>query len=350
MGKVKMVLKYARCKALYLFRPFHVIGICLCFMLVVVAGGLALLFHVQVKEIYDVLMALITGITASVIVAVIIEMTNNYQRNNKRWLLLSRLFETLSYYSSLMEIYTGKIDLNKAHIALVTSIHQNMVDEREESPEEAQIAIENAASVFLEGEDEEEWGHCDRVCSVFSHLPEIVPEIDDAYHNYEGNFNKHELESMAIILEKYKQIEKTVELELLKQSTLKFGLSPRDPGELVTWLPNRIKKDLSESVVLALAQEVWNSGRTQIANTLIKRGTSGLSSLGIELSDAYLDDGSGDEPTQEESEDSFPGNVISRLTAEIDHELISLQGIIKTEPGFSEIYEYMDAYNSRYRH
>lgn len=90
--RYKMAFQDIYYRLLYLFRPFIVIGTCLAFMTAADIFGYILLLCVQSAEAHDVILATITGITASVIVTIIIEMANNYQRNDKRRLLLSRLF------------------------------------------------------------------------------------------------------------------------------------------------------------------------------------------------------------------------------------------------------------------
>lgn len=345
----KMAFQDIYYRFLYLFRPLIVIGTCFTFMTVAVIISVLLLFRVQSAEAHDVILAIITGITASVIVAIIIEMANNYQRNNKRRLLLSRLFSTLLHYSSNLAIATGHFDSNRSHFDFTTKIHRNLVAQGKETEEEAQAAIEKAAASFKDDDErDEDWkrGH-DRVRRVFDCLPEIIPEIDKAYHNFDGVFKMRELTSMETILWKYEQIKLSVQDEVMDRSTILYGVDPQDPGELVTWLPERVKCDLDDMTLLMLAQAERKEERKKIAEAIVSVGASGLSSLGIEISEDLVEDESDDEYF-ENAKDVSLGSILSTMVSDIDRELINLQDIIKSEPGFGSFYSFITKSEEKY--
>ena len=345
----KMAFQDLYCRFLYLFRPLIVIGTCFAFMTVADIIGILLLFRVQSAEAHDVILAIITGITASVIVAIIIEMANNYQRNNKRRLLLSRLFSTLLHYSSNLAIATGHFDSNRSHIDFTTKIHKNFVAQGKETEEEAQAAIERAATTFKDDDErDEDWKRDhDRVRRVSDCLPEIIPEIDKAYHSFDGVFKMKELTSMGAILWKYEQIKLSVQDEVMDRSTILYGVDPQDPGELVTWLPERVKCDLPDMSLLMLAQAEMKEELKKIAEAIVSAGASGLSSLGIEIGEDLIEDESDDEYF-ENTKDVSLGSILSTMISDIDHELINLQDIIKSEPGFGSFYSFMTQREEKY--
>lgn len=345
--RVKMTLQDSLYRILYLFRPFTVIGTCLLLMALADLAGILFLPLARTDMAHDVILALITGITASVVVAVIIEMANNYQRNNKRWLLLSRLFSMLTHYTSEMDICTGRFDSGKAHMDMMREIHRDRVARGEESEEDVKAAMETASAAFSDEDDGEDWAReHDRIRWVFSLLPGIIPQIDEAYHSYDNVFRRPELESMDTILRDYEQIRNLVRTELMCRSTLQYGLDPRDPGELVTWLPERVKRDLGSSVLLTLAQEERKTEQEKIAEAILGSGTTGLSALGIELREGFLSEE--EDSTSAEMSEPFPGRIISIKVAEIDREVINLQKIIKSEPGFGSFYTFMEERNAKY--
>lgn len=340
--KAKMAFQDAFNKVRYLFRPATVIVTCLTFMAIADLIGILLINFVSTSSTaYDVILALITGVTASVIVAVIIEMVNNYQRNNKRWLFLTPLYSTLLHYSSESAIGTGHYDSNKSHVDLVTQIHRDLVAQGQESEEEANAAIEKASSVFLDDEDdtdEDRKRDHDRIRWVFSRLPDIIPQIDDAYRNHADVLSRNELDSMDTILVAYQQIEDVIKMEVMERSTILYGRDPKDPGDLVTWLPKRIKKDLGRSILLTLAQEERQAEWKKTAEALIHSGS--LLAVGIELSEDLVDNESDDDASEADL-DSASSRFISAQVSRIDHELLSLQKMIKSEPGFGSFFSLM---------
>lgn len=347
--RFKMAFQDTYYRFLYLFRPFIVIGTCLLFMTAVDIIGILLLLCVHSTVAHDVILALITGITASVIVAAIIEMANNHQRNNKRWLLLSRLFTTLLHYSSNLAISTGHFDSNRSHIDFTTKIHKNLVAQGKETEEEAQAAIERASTAFKDDDEKDEvWKRAhDRVRCVFNRLPDIIPQIDEAYHNYDGVLGMKELKSMEAILGKYEQIKLNVQDEVMERSTIIYGVDPKDPGKLVTWLPERVKCDFEKASLLILARAEREKEWKKIAEAIVSEGASGLSSLGIEISEDLIEDEPDDEYFESAKGVSL-GSILSTMVSDIDRELINLQDIIKSEPWFGSFYSFMTKREEKY--
>lgn len=224
-----------------------------------------------------------------------------------------------------------------------------MVAQGKETEEEAQTAIKRATTALKDDDEKDEaWKQAhDRVRCVFNRLPDIIPQIEEAYRNFDGVFKITELKSMETILWKYEQVKLSVQDEVMDRSTILYGVDPQDPGELVTWLPERVKCDLDDMTLLMLAQAEREEERKKIAEAIVSVGASGLSSLGIEISEALIEDESDDEYF-ENARDVSLGSILSTMISDIDHELINLQDIIKSEPWFGSFYSFMTKREEKY--
>lgn len=328
------------CKVLYCFQPLGVILSSLIFMILVDIACAVLLFFVSAAMMHDVLLAILTGVTASVLVAVIIEMVNNYQRNSKRWVQLAHLFRELADYESRIAIETGSYDSPRAHMDFMEKLHAEMVREGVETQQEADEALASSREAWAEDE-EDRWPRRDRTQCVFNSLSKLIPLVEDAYTNYSEVLRRRELESMAIILDSHKNIIHHVALHLMEQSTLLFGKDPKNPGDLLEWLPKRIKKDLNRGVLLHLAMEEWESQRQRIAEYLVRGGTLALEQVGIKISAVQTGDSL--------AEGNAYGDILSGFVDEIDKEFIALQRLVTGEPGFRTVQAYFKKNLARYR-
>lgn len=352
------------CRVLYCFKPVSVIFSCIGFMFLTDVVCIMLLFQTSEGMPSDILIAILTGVTASALVAIILEMVNNYQRNNKRWLRLSRLFSSLAHYELEVQIATGEFDSSGSWLDLVKSLH----DEKEETPEEVQRSIRKTKEIVeLEAELDGELKR-DRVCCVFDKLPELISLVEDAYTGHGGDFHRHELESMYSILSGYRQIISEVSLVLLELSSLRpeknspkweglmkwlprrlrsslpFGKASPKRDDLIAWLPKYLRNSLDELSLMELAEASWEEYRQRVAETLVRQGALALEGVGIKLADDMIFCDEEEEDTQEyEIEDLYNcaySKIISNQVHEIDLELSRLQKIIQGEPGFRTIYAY----------
>lgn len=346
--KVKTKIRETYRRILYLFRPATVIVTCLVFMIFANLVGILLLFSLRSKTAHEIILAIITGITASVIVAIIIEMANNFQRNSKRWQLLSSLYSSLLHYSSTLAIATGHYDSNKAHLDLISKIHRRKVAQGDGNENDTATVKESSSAFLLEDDGDEKKANrfCNRVSCVFSILPDIIPQIDEAYHSHEGILSRRELDLMGSILLHYTQIKKEIEDVLLQKTTVIYGVDPRDPGDLVTWLSKRVQQDLEWPLLFILAEDERESERDKIAAAVMRSGTPGLSSLGIELRDSYVEEDIDDWPIMD---DFLVARIISTTVYDIDNELLDLQNMIKAEPGFGAFYSLMKEHEMPYQ-
>lgn len=342
------------CKLLYCFKPISVILACLVFMVFIDAVCAVLMFVTANGTVQDILLAILTGVTASVLVAVMVEMANNYQRNDKRWVQLSRLFGALTHYEQDIDIETGHFDARKAHLDLAKELHEKKVKEGMETQEEAVQAIEKITGMLDKSDLKDNLPSGDKVHSIFNKLPKLIPLIEDAYRNHSDDFQRGELESMSIILDNHQKIKDMISMAIMRQSTLSFGNDPKNSGDLVEWLPARLKKDLDESTLLCLAMDVWETERKHIAEVLMRQGELALDGVGIKIGDGLLagednlDNSINDEEENTRCDNTY-GKIISCLVEEIDRELLQLRKIINSEPGFKTMFDYVQDYSARYR-
>lgn len=334
-----------RCKLFYLVNPFGVIGTCLAVTAVIDAICVFLIARDINTPLYDVLLAILTGFTASAAVAIFIEMANNYQCNEKRWLQMAPLFNALTNYEQELQIWTKDFDSSRATIDFQRRLHSELVREGSETQEKADTAlkkIEKAEELF--GDDLLE--KCDRVEAVFEKLPELIPLLRDAYTNHSDLFRRPELESMALVLSDHHSICRTVKHVLMSQSGMKFGRNRGEEEQILSWLSPSVLRELDDGLITSLAIQAWEKQLEQLAETLVDSGPLKLNWLGIKLSDQLVDIDIDDESEitiadgdDDEYDLSF-SRIISIEVAEIDRELATLQKIIRTEPSFNTWYEY----------
>lgn len=92
--KLKCTIHEFFCKVRFLFQPFYTIGFSLvCMMILNLVLIVPMIYFKDHETIYNILFALVTGVTASFGVSVCIECSNNYRFNSRRSL------EMMEYYS-----------------------------------------------------------------------------------------------------------------------------------------------------------------------------------------------------------------------------------------------------------
>lgn len=329
----------------YLFTPMTIIGPCLAFLAVsgIVCIPLILSSDNGTK---DILIAIFTGILASTLVAIFMEMASNFQRNEKRWLQASRLFSALSHYEIRIDIATGRFDSERSHLDFMKKLEQSLVKRGEKTQEEADRAIaemERQQQELALDEDDRR----DRVACVFDVLPDLISLIEDAYTNHGDVFRRSELESMRIIMDDYHELEALVALELRGPSSICFGQDKKTAASILDWIPKRVQRDLDCGLHLNLAIHTWEELTDRIAKIIVKEGSLSLRNVGIVLSDALLMEGDG-EDTVREHDGTFSGAAV-QLVNEIDRELLQLQKIVKKEPGFGTNLSLHEASIKKYR-
>lgn len=173
--KIKRYLKDTFYYTCFLFRPIITIGVSFIFM--IISLGVLFVVMANVSEntrTYEVLLALLTGLTASFFVTITIELCNNYRFNYKRHRELRKYLGFISYYK----------------------LHQNIyIKSRNENEIESKLGSGNVYYVFT------------RLNKIIPQLRESLLDRDYLYHN--------ELEEIDNIIYEYEFLIKYIEIELL---------------------------------------------------------------------------------------------------------------------------------------
>lgn len=86
------------------FRPAGVLIFCLCLTIIIAIPCVAVMFHAEKNSGgYGVAMAILTGVIASGLVSVSIELANNYRHNRQRFVVLNEYLYMVSMYESFVE-------------------------------------------------------------------------------------------------------------------------------------------------------------------------------------------------------------------------------------------------------
>ncbi len=146
----------------------------------------------KTSVLYDVVYALITGATASLLVSVVIEFMNNYKNNRLGWQ------ELQDYYNAVWQYeITRQIDLQQDPFQRA---RRKAIDEYKLSGGE-----------YLEDEFE-----CpkDVVSSTWMQLPEIIPIMKETLETKKEFLSDDEIDSLRNILSEYRNIRYTVKRRL----------------------------------------------------------------------------------------------------------------------------------------
>ncbi len=106
MGKVKSKLKNLIFSIGFLFRPITPVAVSFVFLVLTCALLVGIIINLdESTKVYEVLLAILTGVTASLLIAIMMELYNNYRFNIKRQRELREYFRQVASY----EIYQNSI-------------------------------------------------------------------------------------------------------------------------------------------------------------------------------------------------------------------------------------------------
>lgn len=186
---------------------------------------------------YNMLYALITGATASLLVSVVIEFTNNYNNNWTGW------HELQEYYSIILDY----------EISRQVDMHQTSFQEKYKA---------------CDTEDMDELDQPkDVVLSTWNQLPKIIPILKETYEEKKEFLSDAELVELECILEDYKIIRFTVKNRLM-DFFLYDALNHADeeylrnlyPKNIINnmpdWMKSRMASNESEKMIETITDEV----------------------------------------------------------------------------------------------
>lgn len=171
---------------------------------------------------YDVLLALITGATASAIVSLVIEFSNNYRHNKLAW------YELSDYYSAISDYELSKHILMKT--TPTTRAEQKAIDEFV-----ARGGVIDSAEIIEEKHD--------IVQATWKLLPSFMPIIKEALMTKKAYLSDNEITLLSDIMRCYDQIRSEVR-HRLGDSLLYNTLNHPDEGFLNGLFPENILNDM----------------------------------------------------------------------------------------------------------
>lgn len=231
----------------FLFQPFLTIGVCL--ILTVLLNALLLLVMRWLPEtsaLYNLIYALITGVTASFFASICIEFSNNYRNNRLRLLELSGYFNAIEDFEMKKGIW----------------MH----------PESADL-----------GEDVEA---IDPVQAVWYSLPALMPVIQQTYDEKKAFLSYREMESMKQILHMFQCIKRDIQIELRSELGSDIHEVP------IASVPDQLKVLLSPEYLSSLRDQEYD----RVIHEMVDRIFADVNSLKsamddwIPVGERYLDE------------------------------------------------------------
>lgn len=268
---------------------------------------------------YDVALAVMTGITASGILAVIVEMTNNFRRNTIRSLTLSELFSFLSEYEEKIAILTGVFDSERQISDLCKELH---MEKKSTETDEEMCDVDSEDLICYK----------ERVGAVLSILPDLIPIVKDAYQNHCAELKAKEVFLLKQILMYYHHLTAQIKFALYDHINF-FNSKSNDRRHIKELFGANTAKHIEECIDLDINHTKKEKMIDSIAEEMLLRGDIQLQKLNITLSDndAYQDD---------ELEGSNHRSLASILLGSIDTSIIELSKIVDKEPGYNSMHKY----------
>lgn len=180
--------------------------------------SIPMFFVLKNSVMYDVLFALVTGITASFGVSICMEISNNYRQNKKRELELDEYFMFFHSY-----------EINKA------------------------IQMGNEKFYHLDITKEEWFEPLDEIQVIWKALPELIPLFQKTVDEKKEFLSFKEVESLQYILDEFQQIKREIEMFLLP-GVVDAQMNEMDLDFLDSWIPANLKKELSDEYLKQLCE------------------------------------------------------------------------------------------------
>lgn len=296
----------------YMFDPFIVIG-CICGVMVVVSIVSVIVMCVLPENIDSIVLAIMTGVLASGVLAVFMEMANNYRRNSIRGIVLSELFSFLVYYESEIDDRCGNFDFKKFNVDFCKQLHIESCEKHEDDDINERIKTKAHA--------------------ILSLLPEVMPLFRDAYTNHAGELKGKEVTALHSILTTYSQLISLIEgrlyivicqMEDLDKDEIEHSFSTYTAKLVAEYIEKSRENNRHEQKLLE-----------NIAKEIIEGGEIVFNSLGIELTDNLNDDESSIESSDKDGKGI--GYTVSLLLHDIDSSIRKLRTLAIRAPGHNLI-------------
>lgn len=244
------------------FRPFGVIRLCLIMIAAALLGFTAVTFINRClgkgtdSILYQVSFALSTGAIASGIVSIVVEMSNNYEKNRKRLRQLSDYFLTIASY-----------EMRKR--AMMRTYKEEAEEETEGSEISAwQEAIEKFDKKMEEyAEEGEEVNRVGRTSLEIAGIANQVTKVADVFRKV------HDTEADLLTTEEYEEIDSVLSNVNMICGMLSIALMSDDGQDITEY-----KKSLFPKRAVSRTQKVAFKGKEQLIR-LANKGIKQVSHL-----------------------------------------------------------------------
>lgn len=312
-----------------MFDPFIVIGFICAVMLVVTMISTIVMQKTEID--HGIPMAIMTGVWASGVLAVFMEMANNYRRNTVREVVLSKLLSFLVHYDSNIERFCGRNDRGR----ILTDMRRNVAKGKKDT---------NTTSM----EDDEDDLEClcmTKSAAILSLLPEAIPLVKDAYENHSGEMKRKEVISLSLILMTYDTL-----ISIVSNTLYCLTDSPEieEMYDMRHKLSSHVYEQLMEYMEVSHKNNRYSDELLRkIAESIIQEGDASLKRLGIVLSDDIQNESIDTENAVEEENEI--GFTLSMILYQIDTDIRELQKLAIRAPGYNMIYSWNRDRYSKYR-
>ena len=312
-----------------MFDPFIVIGFICAVMLTVTV--ISIIVMQKVENDHGIPMAIMTGVWASGVLAVFMEMANNYRRNTVREVVLSKLLSFLVHYDPNIERRCGRNDRGQSVADMRSNVAKGKKDTYTLSTEDDEDGLDSLCTT--------------KSAAILSLLPDAIPLVKDAYENHSGELKGKEVISLSLILMTYDMLISIV------SDTLYCMIVPPEMDELHDMrqrLSSHAYDQLMEYMKRIRNNHCYSDEPLRkIAEIVIQEGDASLKRLGIVLSDDIQDERVDSHNVA--GEENETGIILSMILQNIDTELRELQKLAIRAPGYNMIYAWNRDRYSKYR-
>ena len=196
--------------------------------------GSIMFYTVQNSILYDILFALITGATASFIVSIVIELSNNYKNNKLAWHELMEYYFVVADYELMKKVLMrDTVDQRE---------EQEMVEEPADREGILQDGIEHSA---------------DLIQATWKQLPKVMPVLKQTLEDKKQFLTDDEILALRSIVSSYQEI-RTEIFHRLMSPLLYNALNHPDEAYLKGIYPQNILDDMPEWMKLHLRHFMTN--------------------------------------------------------------------------------------------
>lgn len=293
----------------YLFHPFFNIGCCIvCVIVLDFILGIPMFFIRSNTTMYDILFALVTGVTASFGVSICMEISNNYRQNKRRSLELEEYFGVFWDFETTKKIKMGDSEF----IGRDKKVHDELLVR-------------------------------DEVQATWEQLPKIMPVFTKTLNEKREFLEYKELNTLKSIHSEFEMIQRILKTYLLP-GMLDAKILDKDEEFSNSWIPKNLKDNLSEEYMKQLCNIEFDQAFQKVVDKIFANET--ILSVALEneifIGEKYLKLQEEDifvehiEECDEEKLEAHERMVYSRLLSQccknILDEIEELEKIARKEP------------------